>query len=116
MTDEPVYAHGSTAPPLAIDLVRGRGRLPVELPAEAVVTARVTRAAVEAAAITRPATILTYGAAGTPARVRVDWLVGDLVNLTADTVRYEIDLTITTDAGDEHLPAPLSVRVRPAIG
>jgi hypothetical protein len=115
MSDPVIYAHGSTAPPLDIDLVRGRTtRTAVELDADADVEATITRPGLDP--ITRNAVVTDLGAASVrPARVRVVWQADDLVNTTDDVVEYRVDLAITTDAGIERLPAPLTIRVRPAV-
>lgn len=110
--NEPTYAHGSTAPPLDVDLVRGPGRLPVALPPEAVVTATVIRPG--SATITINAPVTDFGAVDRPARVRIPWDAGDLINAGVDELYYRVDLDITTNAGVEKLPAPLTIKVRPA--
>lgn len=105
-----VYTHGDTAP--ALELGLHRANRPVALAEADTVEARVIRPGL--ATLTKAAAIVERGDADTPARVRVTWAAGELVNLGADEVDYLVELRPTTAAGTETTPAPARITVRPA--
>lgn len=110
-TPEPiVYTHGDTAPPLELGLTRARR--PVVLDEDATVEARVIRPGM--ATLTKVATVVSRGSVQYPARVRVTWAPGELVNLGTDAVEYLVELRPTTVDGTETTPAPARIMVRPA--